>query len=102
MARRLTEFQLKALKVLREHGPMMPSEFARKMWPDAEGWNRPCKCGPSGTTRGAGMRLAGGAALGKLRKRGWVGLSLRWGVRNEYVLTSEGRRVLEEEEASCE
>lgn len=69
---KVTAKTLRALEVLAggEPGGLMPGEFARRLWPDADGWRRATKCGPYGSSRGGGMRLAGGGFLGKLAKRG--------------------------------
>lgn len=76
MAKKLTDKQIKALIILRDHGPMRPEEFARRMWPDALGWKKHGKCGPYGATTGVGMRLGAGGYLGRLRKAGLA--EYRW------------------------
>ncbi len=58
-----TETQLRALRIIYTSAIESPAQFAHLMWPDAEAWQRPAKCG---------MRMAGGAYLGKLRKAGYV------------------------------
>jgi len=96
-----TPSQLKALHILKEHGPIRPREFARLMWPDSEGWRRSTKCGPNGSTRGGGMCLAGGGYLGKLYHKGWSKevYSQYDPTRSlGYSLTEEGWQALEEDE----
>ena len=34
----LTPSQTKALKIIRNHGPIRPRVFAKSMWPDSDGW----------------------------------------------------------------
>lgn len=88
---------LRALAIIGEAGSqgIRAREFARRMWPDSPGWQRPAKCGPKGSHRGGGMCLAGGGYLGKLAK---AGLAVRlyhskW--HYGYVLTLEGKQALE-------
>jgi len=88
----LTDFQIKALTILRKHGPLTPREFAEKMWPDSPGWERVHKCGPYGASKGAMMPMAGGAYLGKLRKRGlvyWWRNGLLWEINPEGLAALE-------------
>lgn len=62
-----------AVKLLREHGPLITVEFARAAWPDSEGWHRLRKCGNRNTSsRGAGMSWAAAGLLGRLQKKGLV------------------------------
>lgn len=88
----LTAAQRRGLSILRDHGPLMPKDFAEKMWPDSEGWQRQARCG-YGVHPGGGMYTAAGGYLGKLRGRGWVRRSLEWHV-NKYVITKEGLKAL--------
>lgn len=72
-----TEPRVKALRILvdrggRVRGGVTATEFARAMWPDAEGWQRVYRCGPKGSHRGTGMVLAGAGFLGKLVAAGLV------------------------------
>ena len=92
----LTPTQRRALEILRDHAPLSPSVFAKWMWPDAEAWSHHTKCG-HGTSHGGGMNLAGGAYLGKLRKRGWAE---RWygGFVSKppgWYLSDEGKAALD-------
>jgi len=100
----LTEAQHKALKIVRDHGPIRPREFAKAMWPDSPGWKRHCKCGPGGCHQGGGMYTAGGAYLGKLARKGWVMQRSRrlGGVYSEdgYILTHAGLVALRQAEAA--
>ena len=81
-----------ALKIIRDNEIYMPKEFARLMWPNSEGWKRVQNMG-HGAHAGAGMYLAGGSFLGKLRKE-----ELIWGGfgRDRIVLTDKGREVLKQ------
>lgn len=92
---------IRALQLLRDDEDIhRPTEFARMMWPDSEGWQRVGKIG-HGSHRGVGMILAGGGFLGKLRAQGLIIISLDRDYRsysNNYYLTSEGRRILKEYE----
>ncbi len=91
----LTPTQVRALTILRDHGPLTPRAFAQKMWPDSPGWQRCYKCGPHGASDGIMMALAGGGYLGKLRQRGLATVS--WdGWHLEHVISAEGRRLLRE------
>lgn len=97
---KLTEFQISALRVIRNHGPIMPGEFAEKMWPDSPAWGRYHNCG-HGATAGGGMRMCGGSYIGKLYKKGWVKLYIgnyyeRTSPVTRYELTDEGKRLLKE------
>lgn len=66
----MTPQLLRALTILKA-GSCRPAEFAKKMWPDADGWRRSIKCG-GGSHMGGGMVLAAGGYLGKLRRDGWA------------------------------
>lgn len=97
----LTPSQEKALAILAAHGPIRPREFAKKMWPNSEGWQHVVGCGPNGSHRGGGMYQAGGSYLGKLCRQGWARLQYHahlldqgriW--REGYTLTPAGREVL--------
>ena len=74
---------VRALVILRDHGPLRPREFAELMWPDSEGWLRYAKCGPYGSHKGGGMYLAGGGFLGRLRVKGLV----EYGLNGSYMLS---------------
>ena len=85
----------RALTILRQHGPMTASEFAREMWPESPAWNRFYKCGPSGATRGRGLVKSAGSFLGKLRKQGLA--ELYWDRRlasDQHIVSQQGRREL--------
>lgn len=87
-----------ALQIVRDHGPIQPREFARKMWPSSEGWKRHHNCGPNGSHQGGGMYLTGGSYLGKLRRKGWV--QREWDTvggrihERGYILTPAGEQAL--------
>ena len=93
MAKALTTKARRALEIVRDHGPIKPSWFAKKMWPDAPGWQRFSKCGPNGAHQGSGMMMAGGGFLAKLRRRGLVSMRFRASY-HEYELTTEGQEAL--------
>ena len=88
---KITEKTIQALKIIEEHGPIKPREFAGFMWPDSDRWTNRTKCGPHGVTKGGGMNLAGGGLLGKLRNRGLV----YWSEAG-HSLTRLGRETLRE------
>jgi len=92
----LTDAQVKALAIIRDHGPLRPREFARLMWPDSDGWRRHSRSGPNGSCKGGGMHLAGGAYLAKLNHLGLVYFHIR--NRNGYSLSTLGKVSLEESE----
>lgn len=94
---RLTEPQKRALRILYEHGPLHPREFARFMWPDSPGWKVHHNCG-YGVSAGSMMAMAGGGYLGKLHHRGWVAPKYHWNRHGElwldgHVLTDVGREL---------
>lgn len=90
-----TEAQIRALRIISDHNIERPSQFARLMWPDAQGWHIPGKCG-HGSSSGVGMRLAGGAYLGKLCKAGLVRRWVRWPNVRIFEITPAGEQVLSE------
>lgn len=100
-----TRAQANALRIIRDHGPLRPREFAQFMWPDSDGWRRSARCGANGSHRGGGMHLAGGGYLGKLRRQGWISpthkdvLGYVAGSRSlldlGYVLTAAGKAALD-------
>ena len=79
-----------ALMLIRAKEIRSPQEFAKEMWPDSEGWQRYGKVG-HGVHKGAGMNLAAGGFLGKLRYQGLI-----WGGYNQdrVILTDRGRERL--------
>ena len=93
----VTAKQLRALRIFRDHGRMMPKVFAGYMWPDSECWKRVAKCGPKGVHRGGGMYIAAGGYIGKLCKQGWVQpviITHRRFWVNEYELSPAGHEIL--------
>ncbi len=86
--------ELRALQIL-DTGPVSAYVFAERMWPDAPGWKRKNRRG----VYGSGMWRAGGAFLGKLRKKGWI-LDVWNETRSRktefagYELSFLGKRVL--------
>ncbi len=84
-----------ALQIIRDNNIRSPREFAEKMWPNSEGWQRVHKVG-HGASRGAAMALAGGGFLGKLRAQGLI----RGGYNYErIILTDKGKERLPGEPA---
>lgn len=89
-AMKLTKAQLRALQVLRDHGPLMPREFARQMWPESRSWTR-----ASSRKRESGILRVAGALLHRLERRGWV-IEWRSAPGRGYELTSTGRALLDQ------
>ncbi len=85
----VTKTQLRALRIIYTSAIESPAQFAHLMWPDAEAWQRPAKCGNHGVSKGGGMRMAGGAYLGKLRKAGYVAKGMTC-----FYLTPAGKALL--------
>ena len=99
MPEQLTEFQVKALTIVRDNPRIIPSVFARFMWPDSPSWTTPGKCGPKGSTVGQGIRQCAGAKLSILQRAGLVRFYTgvdRSRYNTEYLLSDEGRRLLKE------
>ncbi len=87
----MTPTQRRALEILKYNMIEAPSQFARLMWPDSEGWKHHTKKG-HGTTRGGGMAVAAGCYLGKLRRAGLVS-------NMSFILTAKGEEALKNEES---
>ena len=77
----LTPKQMRQLHVLAKlKGGMSPHVFAKRMWPDSPGWKKECVIGAGPKSvgkfltkkKGGAMNITAGAALGKLRKAGYV------------------------------
>ena len=83
----------RALAILREHGPLSPTEFAEKMWPDSPAWEKVYKCGPYGASRGRAIVRSGGGFLGKLFAAGLVEPGSRLD-RTLWSLSERGRKAL--------
>lgn len=81
-----------ALQIIRDNDIRSPREFAKKMWPNSEGWQRVHKVG-HGVHRGAAMALAGGGFLGKLRGQGLIGICGGYN-RERIFLTDKGKERL--------
>ncbi len=83
----------RALRIIKSHAIMSATHFGQTMWPTSPSWHRISKSG-HGVTRGAGIRLAAGAYLAKLQKKGYIS--------NIYplMLTKVGEAVLGELEAT--
>ena len=96
--KRPTAAQLRALAILRDHGPMMPKRFAERMWPDSPSWKKVVRCGAHGSHRGGGMYGAAGGFLGKLVRAGLVRRTTRRSYDyNDYELSPAGRAALQEQ-----
>lgn len=93
----LTDNQVRALKILlKSPDPVYPALFARKMWPDSEGHQRSHKVGRKGASRGAGMAIAAGGYLGKLRAAGLTDWRVaRYGFQHYHYVTEYGKRLLD-------
>jgi hypothetical protein len=92
----LTDFQRKALTLIRDHEIAYARQFGELLWGrDHPSWRKTSKAGPHGSTVGGGMNLASGACLGKLRKQGLI--SFFGGQGERYRLTEKGRKLLDEE-----
>jgi hypothetical protein len=82
----VTPATLKALSILATHGPMLPSGFADRMWPEMRRRNAGGNSQHRGGDNGA---ICAGGYLGKLCKRGLVGRAGR-----VYGITVRGREAL--------
>jgi len=91
----VSEKRLRALRILRDHGPVTPMEFAERMWPDSPYWTVSYKAGQYGSVRGRGLVKSAGSYLAKLRR---AGVALRSLEGNYTTISPEGRRALEKEE----
>ena len=108
----LTDFQAKALTIIRDKEGIHARELGIKLWPDSPARKRSYRCGASGSARGTGLWLSAGSYVGKLWKKGFVkdhmvyGLLFghgtgggKWGYHSSgYELTEAGRTALEEYE----
>ena len=95
-ANKVTNPQNRALQILSENRIERPGQFARLMWPDAEGWARTTKCGAYGVCRGGGMRMAAGGYLGRLRKAGLVKNGWSEAGQRIFTLTDAGQAAMRE------
>jgi len=86
-----TDQQLRALKILQDHGPCGARPFGKLLWPDNEKWDEKPGRGPS-EKPGAGMASSAGGYLGKLKALGWVGKPP--GSKTGWALTQEGFKTL--------
>lgn len=88
---------IKALHIVKDNYDIRPREFAKKMWPDSPGWQRSSRSGESGSHRGGGMYLAGGAYLGKLYNAGLLYVNFhQYG--HGYSISQDGHKMLDEQE----
>lgn len=80
---------VKSLRIIAASPGIKPGQFAESYFPrDYSGWDRVCKCGPYGVTRGGGLILWAGGWLGRLKQRGLVD--------PHHRLTTAGRGYLAE------
>ncbi len=93
----MTEFQIKALKVIHSSGTKGISVkiFGQKMWPDSPKWEKFYKCGNKGVCRGGGMYKCAGGWLGKLIHQGWVESQYTTIKTRRFVLTDKGVKALD-------
>lgn len=81
---KLTPIQVRALAILRDHGPLTASFVGAKVWPDRKFKNA------------QGEGFAGGCSMGKLRTKGLVRSQYSSdGDYEGWVLTLEGKKALE-------
>lgn len=79
----------KALTIISTIEVTHPGQFASLMWPNSPAWKKHGRCG-KGTAAGVGIKLAGGAYLGKLAKQGLIARgATRW------QITDAGQTLLE-------
>jgi hypothetical protein len=90
--------RLRALRIIADEPGIRPREFAKKMWPDSDGWKRHSRSGPKGAHRGGGMYLTGGAFLGRLNNDGLTYHTNTYQYDTGHALTTAGERALEEAE----
>jgi hypothetical protein len=81
----------RALHLINDNQIESPTEFARLMWPNSDGWRRVGNVG-HGAHAGAGMQLAGGSFLGRLRAKGLI---VGGYTRDRITLTDKGRERLQ-------
>lgn len=91
---KLTDAQVKALTILRDHPGIYPAGFAGLMWGHLDSFHRPYKCGQKGVHKGLVLYQTAGSWLTKLAKKGLVYyVSVQWG--REWYISSVGRKALE-------
>ena len=91
MDEEVTEKTLQALKTL-DGNVMTAQDFGKKMWKESPALEKSYNIG-NGAHRGVGLWLSAGSYLAKLCRRGLVRRDLNH--LNFFMLTGEGRRVLE-------
>ena len=84
----------RALEILSSGVDFTAKEFASKMWPDSDGWDRVSNAGTHGSRSGAGMWRAGGSFLSVLRARGYVIRMYSSHHQALYGLSSKGTAAL--------
>jgi hypothetical protein len=98
----LTEAQTRQLIILGANPDITPAEFARKAWPEAEGWKKICRAGAGRNHKdeyheveGGAMNITAGAALGKLFRAGLAEYIIPAGKRGRYYkITMDGEKAL--------
>lgn len=105
----MTLAQVHQCLVLQANPDISPAEFARKAWPDAEGWKKKIRTGTGPHSdkvverEGGAMNVAAGAALGKLKGLGWATFVLDENGRTKrYSLTKTGEKALEKSRKAYE
>lgn len=53
----MTVCEDQTLRIVRAHGPIMPIDVARRLWPASKGWGRPLGRGEQGLARAAARIL---------------------------------------------
>lgn len=92
MKMRVSQVSTKALRLVRDHGPVAPAKFAEMMWPDSPAWNKVYMAGnKGGAVRGRGIVRSAGSYLGKPRKAGLVYRNSNW----LYVISVDGIEAIE-------
>lgn len=108
--KKLTEFQIKALKAIYDQPGIRANQLSKILWPDSIAHRRSYNTGVSGACRGKGAWLMAGSHMGKLIKKGlvrhqydhtWLGKNRKGKDKGYaylpagYRLTLEGRESLE-------
>lgn len=86
----MSESLRKALHIIDTIEVTHAGQFAYLMWPDSPAWKSHGRCG-RGVAAGVGIKLAGGAYLGKLQKRGLIISGVQC-----WRLTEDGRSRLQQ------
>ena len=91
---------LRALRIVRDNGPLRPARFAELMWPNSPAWKIHYNCGPYGSTTGRGLVMSAGSFLWKMERLGLTALvhrQLAWDEWNyNWFITQKARDLLKE------